>query len=309
MPSHSMPTTMYRHSTTAIGDRAHQQRFCRSSTDYQRAVPGSLVAARGWRRRVVAWGCASIFAISLPIHPSRAEELASLPICSASTAALGGLQSICRVTSRPGGRREIKINLTPQAGKIFVGGYSVETERYNGSYLASVVEAMPGDTVAARLVNRLQPRVPSDGHAGHGPANENPTNLHYFHGGIVTPKNARPPDDAGQGNGDNIFVYLKNGTGADETMFSFEYSVPIPGKGELDARVLEGDGDIEHPRGLNWYHSHLHGRSSDQVMGGLSGLLSVGDDKANVVACRRDPRGHIGCAARTASSPSPRFLM
>ena len=69
-----------------------------------------------------------------------------------------------------------------------------------------------------------------------------------------------------------ISLCTKNGTGADETMFSFEYSVPIPGKGS-DARVLEGDGDIEHPSGLNWYHSHLHGRSSDQVMGGLSGLL------------------------------------
>ena len=295
MPSHSLATTTYSHSMTAIGDRAHQQRFCRSSTDYQLAVPGSLVAARGWRRKVVAWGCASIFAISLPIHASRAEELASLPICSASTSSSGGLQSICSVTARPDGRHEIKINLTAQGGKIFVGGYSVETERYNDSYLAPVVEAMPGDTVAARLVNRLQPRVPSGGHAGHGPGNENPTNLHYFHGGIVTPKNARPPDDAGQGNGDNIFVYLKNGTGADETLFSFEYSVPIPGKWELDARVLEGNGGIEHPSGLNWYHSHLHGRSSDQVMGGLSGLLSVGDVKANVVACRRDPANPRQC--------------
>jgi FtsP/CotA-like multicopper oxidase with cupredoxin domain len=56
----------------------------------------------------------------------------------------------------------------------------------------------------------------------------------------------------------------------------------------LDARVIEGPGVIPPPGGLNWYHSHLHGRSSDQVMGGLSGLLSVGDAKANVIACRPD---------------------
>jgi hypothetical protein len=207
-------------------------------------------------------------------------------ICSAATAGSGGVQGICEVTPLSGGGNKIKLNLTAQTGKIVVGGYGVETEHYNASYLAPVIEAMPGDTVAARLVNRLEPRTPSDGHAGHGAANENPTNLHYFHGGIVTPKNARPPEDAGKGDGDNIFVYLKNGKGSD---FSFEYEVPIPGKDGLDARVLEADGSIEHPSGLNWYHSHLHGRSSDQIMGGLSGLLSVGDAKANVAAVCRDP--------------------
>ena len=48
--------------------------------------------------------------------------------------------------------------------------------------------------------------------------------------------------------------------------------------------MLEGEGKISHPNGLNWYHSHMHGISSDQVMGGLAGLLSVGEDNANVKA-------------------------
>ena len=129
--------------------------------------------------------------------------------------------------------------------------------------------------------------MPSDAHsAGHGAnPDANPTNLHYFHGGIVTPKNARrandPADDAARlGNGDNIFTYIKRGTAP------FTYEVPVPR--ELDARVLEGVGVIPPPSGLNWYHSHLHGWSSDQVMGGLSGLLSIGDAKANVVACMPD---------------------
>jgi hypothetical protein len=57
----------------------------------------------------------------------------------------------------------------------------------------------------------------------------------------------------------------------------------------LNAGVLEGQGFISHPPGLNWYHSHLHQISSDQVIGGMSGLLSVGDAKANVrAACKKN---------------------
>jgi hypothetical protein len=70
---------------------------------------------------------------------------------------------------------------------------------------------------------------------------------------------------------------------------------------ELDARVLEGKGWISHPDGLNWYHSHMHGISSDQVMGGLAGLLSVGEDKANVRAkCDKDPPNPEKCYKDTA---------
>jgi FtsP/CotA-like multicopper oxidase with cupredoxin domain len=89
--------------------------------------------------------------------------------------------------------------------------------------------------------------------------------------------------DARLGNGDNVYVYRKRGE-------TFDFSVPIPDK--LDARVLEfkDRATIPHPSGLNWYHSHLHGISSTQVTGGLSGLLSVGDAKANVkAACKEDP--------------------
>jgi FtsP/CotA-like multicopper oxidase with cupredoxin domain len=260
------------------------------STVGERAMRGSQGALNV--RAVIGWCCVTVIAMAL-LDGARAEELAPLSVCSASTAGSGG--DICSVTMRPDGRRQIKINLTAQTGKISVGGYSVETHHYNDSYLAPVVEAMPGDVVAARLVNRLskpagQPGA-QGGHVGHGPVDEIPTNLHYFHGGIVTPNNARPKD-ARDGNGDNIYVHLKNG-------LSFEYEVPIPGPNpkELDARVLEGaEGTyIEHPSGLNWYHSHLHGRSSAQVMGGLSGLLSIGDPKINVVACRRDPTDQRKC--------------
>ena len=68
------------------------------------------------------------------------------------------------------------------------------------------------------------------------------TNLH-FHGLNVSPR----------GNGDNIFVHVQPGT-------SFTYRVEIP---------------AGHDAGLFWYHSHAHGRSSPQIIGGLSGGLIV----------------------------------
>jgi FtsP/CotA-like multicopper oxidase with cupredoxin domain len=148
---------------------------------------------------------------------------------------------------------------------------------------------MPGDTVSAHLVNALPPNA-----GGGGMHNDKPTNLHYFHGGIVSPSNARPAP-AELGNGDNIYVYLKSGR-------SFDFKVPIPGEksvpgnAALDARVLEGTGYIPHPLGLNWYHSHMHMFSSDQVMGGMSGLLSIGEATANVKAgCLEDPSDKQKC--------------
>jgi FtsP/CotA-like multicopper oxidase with cupredoxin domain len=152
---------------------------------------------------------------------------------------------------------------------------------------------MPGDTVAAHLVNILPPRR-HDGMT-HGDADQNPTNLHYFHGGIVSPNNARP-GLAELGTGDNIYVYLKAGQTPQGKLNSFDFWVPIPGENSLDARVLEKTGFISHPVGLNWYHSHLHGVSSDQVTGGMSGLLSVGEATANIIAaCQKDPNDESKC--------------
>ena len=176
-----------------------------------------------------------------------------------------------------------------QYKRIVVGGYRVTTENY-GTYVPPVVEARPGDTVAAHLTNNLQKPVVQSDHVMPGDPQddpeENPTNLHYFHGGIVTPNNSRPMD-AGLGNGDNIYVYRKRGE-------TFDFSVPIPD--DLESSVLEGAGPTPHPSGLNWYHSHLHGISSTQVMGGLSGLLSVGDALANVkAACQEEAADNTKC--------------
>jgi FtsP/CotA-like multicopper oxidase with cupredoxin domain len=225
-------------------------------------------------------GC--IVALCLLTQATRAENvpngLNQPPVCSAETAGQPPLNENCTVKRLGNGHNEVRVNLTAQTSFIDVGGYKVQTENYNGNYLTPVLEVMPGDTVAAHLENHLLARK----HGGmvHGDADENPTNLHYFHGGIVSPNNPRPHVELGTG--DNIYVHLKSGG-------HFDLKVPIPGDKTLDARVLEENGDIDHPSGLNWYHSHLHGISSDQVIGGMSGLLSVGDAKANVkAACKKN---------------------
>ena len=235
----------------------------------RRIAVGSRLLGRGATRGVCVVG----LSLSFLGQSAIADEL---PVCSAKTAGQPPLNEKCTVKRAKNGHNIVKVNLTAGTSFIDVGGYKVQTENYNGNYLTPVIEVMPGDTVAAHLENRLPPR-PHGGMA-HGDADENPTNLHYFHGGIVSPNNPRPNVELGTG--DNVYVHLKSGR-------DFEFEVPIPGDKTLDARVLEENGKIDHPSGLNWYHSHLHGISSDQVIGGMSGLLSVGDAKANVkAACK-----------------------
>lgn len=247
---------------------------------------------------VASYVLALTLSLALP-RGSGADELRDLPVCSAVTVTDGTAPAgVCTATSDSDGHNIVRINLTAQTGPIEVGGYTVTTDNYNANYLTPVVEAAPGDTVEAHIVNTLDPiqcacPVPP-------PHDSSPTNLHYFHGGIVSPNNARP-QKAELGDGDNVYVYLRSDKdpllGASSN--SFDLKVPIPGDGELDARVLEGTGYIAHPRGLNWYHSHLHGISSRQVMGGMSGLLSAGDALANVRAATNVPEDTAELQRRT----------
>ncbi|HJZ54526.1 MAG TPA: multicopper oxidase family protein, partial [Gemmataceae bacterium] len=73
------------------------------------------------------------------------------------------------------------------------------------------------------------------------------TNLH-FHGMNVSPR----------GDSDNVFLHVHPGE-------SFTYHVEIP---------------PSHPPGLFWYHPHAHGRTSPQILGGMSGGIVVeGSDR------------------------------
>lgn len=222
-----------------------------------------------------------IFASLIGENAAWSQQPASVaqpPVCSAEAVRRGELPGICSIGSDP---KEIKLNLTAQTSDVVVAGYKVKLENYNGSYLAPIIEADAGHTVLVHLENKLAvpaspPLAEHEEHHHEG----NPTNLHIFHGGVVTPNNSRPKD-VELGDGDNVYVHLDAGKG-------FDYRVPIPDK--LDARVLDSYGVIPHPPGLNWYHSHMHGRSARQVGGALSGLLSVGHAKANVLAERDEDK-------------------
>jgi FtsP/CotA-like multicopper oxidase with cupredoxin domain len=267
------------------------------------------------------WGisaCTCVFAVVVALlmqatstQATSSNELIEPAVCSSIKPIPPSLKGICTVTPLPHHKdyKRVKVSLVAETAPIEIGGYTVTTENYNKLYLPPVIEAKAGDTVAATLVNQLasrglgpaptQARPLPKASGEHKHDEGNPTNLHYFHGGIVTPRNARQIDvdagKAGKSKGDNIYVVLPNALNARGRPQTVEYDVPIPGekvrgKKELHGGVLEAQGWISHPDGLNWYHSHLHGRSSDQVMGGMSGLLSVGEDKANVRAkCATDP--------------------
>jgi suppressor of ftsI len=71
---------------------------------------------------------------------------------------------------------------------------------------------------------------------------DQPTNIH-FHGLHVSPV----------GSSDNVFRVVEPGETA-------KYVIDIP---------------IDHPTGTFWYHSHLHGLSTAQVGGGMSGLMVI----------------------------------
>ncbi len=80
-----------------------------------------------------------------------------------------------------------------------------------------------------------------------------PTNLH-FHGIRTSPL----------GNSDNVHLSIPPGA-------SFTYEVRVP---------------ETQPAGLYWYHSHVHGVSEHQVMGGLSGALLVEEKQPPAIATR-----------------------
>ena len=82
-------------------------------------------------------------------------ELVIPLICSRDPAASTAPLEICELMALPGpgDHKSVQVNLTAVTSSIKVGGYSVKTENFNGSYLSPVLEAMVGDTVAARLEN------------------------------------------------------------------------------------------------------------------------------------------------------------
>ena len=145
---------------------------------------------------------------------------------------------------------------------------------YGGVRLA----LQPGDTLKVRFVNRLPKVDPSKlNHVTDpGEANlfRNPTNLHTH--GLLTPARAATVGDPTFG--DFVFVTIfnsANGVPVPQTthqhgpivMDTVDYKIPIPNN---------------HPSGLLWFHPHVHGIALNQVVQGLSGLITIGSVGDNV---------------------------
>ncbi len=140
-------------------------------------------------------------------------------------------------------------------------------------YAGPLLKLSQGDVLNIHLVNRLPPLTDSF-HATNPeePAEAflsmNPTNIHT-HGMLVSP---HYPTVAVPNYGDNIYVYTFNPANGvppalaaehgDVRMRSTDYSITIP---------------KNHPSGLFWLHSHLHGISLNQISAGLSGTITVGN--------------------------------
>jgi FtsP/CotA-like multicopper oxidase with cupredoxin domain len=152
---------------------------------------------------------------------------------------------------------------------------------YNGSLLPERLELRRGDELRIAFRNELS--MPADGRfdtlGSHDPEDNLPdmkpqfTNLHTH--GLVVPWDFK---DNSQGRGDNVLGILLDS----------RQGQPIP-EGVNPADICSTTGDSvgyrytisdDHEIGVNWYHPHPHGTSGFQVEGGMSGLLLIGDAKA-----------------------------
>ena len=145
---------------------------------------------------------------------------------------------------------------------------------YGGVRLA----VQPGDTLKIRFVNRLPKVDPLKLRHVTDPGEANlflnPSNLHTH--GLLTPARAATVGDPTFG--DFVFVTIfnsANGIPVPQTthqhgpivMDTVDYKIPIP---------------ANHPSGLFWFHPHVHGIALNQLVEGMSGIITIGSVGDNV---------------------------
>src|SRR5438445_6993349 len=123
---------------------------------------------------------------------------------------------------------------------------------FNGTSVAPVIRASPGDVLKITYINDLPTKAPET--CAVNPCMDM-TNLH-FHGLTVSPNS--PQDDV-------LGMMAKPGQ-------VLHYSVQIP---------------RDHPPGLFWYHTHPHGESHRQVLDGMSGAIVIEGMERYVPEVRR----------------------
>ncbi|MEQ8696729.1 MAG: multicopper oxidase domain-containing protein [Bauldia litoralis] len=203
---------------------------------------------------------------------SSAEPLRDVvePLCSSLEADFAdGTPEMSPNCSAPatGGRHDVlDISLTAARGPAQIGDFSVANAYlYNGRYIPEVWRLDPGDKLKIDFRNDLD-----DGDVGFR------TNLHT-HGLIVSPNNA--PGTSNTPLGDDVYalVYARDaavrGHGAHDDHGAGDM-VPIRNFEEAAEYLIPLPDD--HPMGVFWYHPHPHEITGPQVIGGMSGIMAVG---------------------------------
>jgi L-ascorbate oxidase len=139
---------------------------------------------------------------------------------------------------------------------------------YGGTRLA----LRPGDTLKVRFVNRLPKLDPNKLRHENDPGEANlflnPTNIHTH--GVLTPARAATRSDPTFGD----FVYV--------SIFNSANGIPVPQTTHQHGPIVMDTVDYKitipanHPSGLFWFHPHVHGIALNQVVQGLSGLITIG---------------------------------
>jgi L-ascorbate oxidase len=139
---------------------------------------------------------------------------------------------------------------------------------YGGTRLA----LQPGDTLKVRFVNRLPKLDPNKlrhvTDPGEANLSLNPTNLHTH--GLITP--ARAATRSEPTFGDFVFV----------SIFNSANGVPVPQQTHQHGPIVMDTVDYKitippnHPSGLFWFHPHVHGIALNQLVEGMSGLITIG---------------------------------
>jgi FtsP/CotA-like multicopper oxidase with cupredoxin domain len=229
---------------------------------------------------------AAVVAAFISLNPVSAANFTE-PAVFASTNGLLDIMMVARpkpiatLTFQPPGRGAAihptgwvyEVCKLPPSGLACPSGSGTVAD-YGGVRLA----LQPGDTLKVRFVNRLPKVDPNK--LNHitdpGQANlfRNPTNIHTH--GLLTPGRAATLSDPTFGDFVFVTVYNSaNGIPVPQTthqhgpivMDTIDYKIPVPNN---------------HPSGLLWFHPHVHGIALNQVVQGLSGLLTVGSVGDNV---------------------------
>jgi FtsP/CotA-like multicopper oxidase with cupredoxin domain len=182
---------------------------------------------------------------------TRAEKHA-VPVKSSIPAAAGEVPEPVSISAVDG---ILTVTLTAKPAKVDIAGRSFVSNVYNGMYIPPVLRLKRGDELQLKLINET-------GRSEIEIKKPQMTNLHY-HGMAIPP--VQPADDVymlvpplGMKLGKHDAHAMK---GMDiKSTNSFDYRWRVPD---------------DHPYGVYWYHPHAHGKTEDQVLSGMSGLMII----------------------------------